>query len=160
MRTLVYKRTHHGDPNRDGHFGIHDCMGQVRSWDFEAVIGVGGLGAEPTRHGIEGKVNWIGIGPRVLGESRRGPILGFAHFLFLGSDGPHFLDLAPRLANRIYRDNIRVLMNGVDRREQSEIAKLLRMARSAPASKGYRARKVISECRGRGRARACRCGGC
>jgi hypothetical protein len=44
MRTLVYKRTHNGDPDAEGRFGIHDCMGQVRSYGYEAVIGVGGVG--------------------------------------------------------------------------------------------------------------------
>ena len=42
MRTLIYKRTHPGDPDEKGRFGICDCMGRVRAWDFEAVIGVGG----------------------------------------------------------------------------------------------------------------------
>lgn len=58
MRTLIYKRTHHGDPDETGQFGIHDCMGRVRTWDFDAVIGVGGQGPEPRSHGLDGKVNW------------------------------------------------------------------------------------------------------
>ena len=63
MRTLIYKRTHPGDPDRAGRFGIHDCMGRIRRWSFEAVIGVGGVGAGPELHGLAAKVNWIGIGP-------------------------------------------------------------------------------------------------
>jgi hypothetical protein len=47
MRTLIYKRTHPGDPDTTGRFGVCDCMGRVRTWDFEAVIGVGGLSHEP-----------------------------------------------------------------------------------------------------------------
>ena len=39
MRTLIYKRTHPGDPGPEGQFGIHGCMGQVRTWGFEAVVG-------------------------------------------------------------------------------------------------------------------------
>jgi len=27
-RVLVYKRTHHGDPDHYGQFGINDCMGE------------------------------------------------------------------------------------------------------------------------------------
>ena len=49
MRTLVYLRTHNGDPDEEDVFGIHDCMGQVRSWRFEAVIGVGGMSASLPR---------------------------------------------------------------------------------------------------------------
>lgn len=63
MRTLVYKRTHNGDPDAEGRFGIHDCMGQVRAYGYEAVIGVGGVGDEPEECGIARRVNWIGIGP-------------------------------------------------------------------------------------------------
>ena len=40
MQTLIYKRTHKGDPDKQGRFGIHDCMGRVRSRDFDAVIGM------------------------------------------------------------------------------------------------------------------------
>jgi hypothetical protein len=38
MRTLIYKRTHTGDPDASGCFGIFDCMGRVRALDFDAVI--------------------------------------------------------------------------------------------------------------------------
>ena len=44
MRTLIYKRTHLGDPDLFGTFGINDCMGEVRARQFDAVIGVGGIG--------------------------------------------------------------------------------------------------------------------
>ncbi len=65
MRTLRYKRTHSNDPDpKTGVFGNRDCMGQVRAWDFDAVIGVGGVGDEPKRHGIAGRLTWIGIGPQ------------------------------------------------------------------------------------------------
>src|SRR4051812_45820013 len=48
MRTLVYKRTHSGDPDpKMGVFGNHDCMGEVRAWPFDAVIGIGGVGQQP-----------------------------------------------------------------------------------------------------------------
>ena len=137
MRTLIYKRTHHGDPDESGQFGIHDCMGRVRAWDFAAVIGVGGVGAEPTSHGLDGKVNWIGIGPhkrRVPGK--RGPLVTYDHFLFLGSSGPDFEVLAPRLAERIYSRNVRVVMNGLDSGEQEEVLAILELAKGAPPSCG------------------------
>ncbi len=64
MRVLVYKRTHNGDPDEQGRFGIEDCdcMGEVRSHEFDAVIGVGGIGAEAHASRIAGQVNWIGVG--------------------------------------------------------------------------------------------------
>lgn len=45
MRTLIYKRTHSGDPDSEsGVFGNHDCMGSVKGWQYDAVIGIGGIG--------------------------------------------------------------------------------------------------------------------
>jgi len=40
MNTLIYKRTHRGDPNESGVFGVWNCMGQIRGWEFDAVIGM------------------------------------------------------------------------------------------------------------------------
>lgn len=134
MRTLIYKRTHHGDPDMTGQFGIHDCMGRVRTWDFEAVIGVGGQGPEPRSHGLDGKVNWIGIGPRRGRWHKRGPIVTFNHFIFYGSGGPDFEKLAPVLAERIYSRNVRVLMKGLSLSEQKEVDKILARAKHAPPS--------------------------
>lgn len=136
MRTLIYKRTHPGDPDREGRFGIHGCMGQVRTWRFEAVIGVGGIGAEPESHGLTGKVNWIGIGPRrSAGADPRGPVVTFDHFLLFDSDGRAFLELAPNLADRmLYSGNVRVVMDRLDARERSEVEKILALAKNAPSS--------------------------
>jgi len=112
-------------------------MGRVRAWAFDAVIGVGGIGAEPERNRIAGKVNWIGIGPRRhVGLDKRGPVLTFEHFLYFGEDGPSFIKKAPALAHRIYSRNVRVLMDGVDARERREIKRLLNLAKDAPRSRG------------------------
>jgi hypothetical protein len=147
MRTLVYKRTHPGDPDAEGRFGIHDCMGQVRTWGFEAVVGVGGIGAEPESHGLAGKVNWIGIGPhRRAAAGKRGPMVTFDHFLFYGSGGPSFLERAPKLAGRMYSKNVRVLMDALNPGERRELDKLLALARDAPpSSAGGAGRMTASE---------------
>jgi hypothetical protein len=139
MRTLIYKRTHHGDPDAQGRFGIHGCMGRVRTWAFEAVIGVGGKRPWPEWKKLAGKVNWIGIGPQRTGETdRRGfPILTFRHFLLFEPDDaqvPSFSELAPQLANRIYSTNVRVLMDDLDDVERSEVEVILARAKNAPPS--------------------------
>jgi hypothetical protein len=94
MPTLIYKRTHNGDPDpHTGTFGNHDCMGRVRTWPFDAVIGVGGTGAEPVRWNIAGKVTWVGISVHLgepAGSGHRGPTVMFDHFLYLGEDGPYW----------------------------------------------------------------------
>jgi hypothetical protein len=134
MRTLIYKRTHPGDPDRQGRFGIEDCMGQVRTWRFDAVIGVGGIGSEPRSHGLDGKVNWIGIGPHRVGTARRGPVLTFDHFWLRESDGPSFWRLAQHLAERMYSTNVRVLMDDLNEHERAEVQQVLALAKNAPSS--------------------------
>ena len=123
-------------------------MGRVRGWEFDAVIGVGGQGPEPRKHKLDGKVNWIGIGPhkRVV-AGKRGPLVTFAHFLFRGSNGPEFEKLAPVLAQRIYSKNVRVVMNGLSAVEQKEVAKILALAKHAPPSAlGTSSSKAVKGC--------------
>jgi hypothetical protein len=135
MKTLVYKRTHVGDPNPDGVFGIYDCMGRARGWKFDAVIGVGGIGDEPARHGIAGKVTWIGIGPhRYLEAGKRGPVITFDRFLSYGTRGPSFATCAPILSRRIYEQNIRALIALANAAERREVAQLLSLAENAAPS--------------------------
>ena len=134
MRTLIYKRTHTGDPDAAGRFGIHGCMGRVRRWSFDAVIGIGGLGEEPSRHGIDGRITWIGIGPHeTLAEDARGPLVTFDHFLLLDTRGPLLYDHAPHLAKHMYDGRVRVLLEPTAK-EAKEIARILCLARNAPAS--------------------------
>jgi hypothetical protein len=49
----------HGDPDETGQFGVCDCIGQVRSWNYEAVIGIGGTAAEARSYGIDGRVTSV-----------------------------------------------------------------------------------------------------
>jgi len=140
MRTLIYKRTHKGDPDPEGRFGIHGCMKRVRAWPFEAVIGVGGIGAEPKSHGLDRKVNWIGIGAHKTGaENRDGwPIVTFDHFLLFSPEGGEpareLAELAPALAARLYENSKHFLMNDLRPLEQGEVEKILALAEKAPLS--------------------------
>jgi hypothetical protein len=146
MRTLIYKRTHPGDPDKHGRFGINDCMGRVRSWKFDAVIGIGGLGAEASSHKLDNKVNWIGIGPKKHdGRWRRGPVVTFDRFVLFESGGPNLIKTAPVLARRIYDRNVRVLIWDLSPAERKEVTRLLRLANRARPSSG-RTAKRIKEC--------------
>ena len=159
MLTLIYKRTHPGDPNPAGQFGVYDCMGQARSWDFQAVIGVGGIGSEARAHGINGKVNWIGIGARKARKNNgRGPIVTFDRFLLLEADGPDFCQLAPALAQRLYSCNTRVLLHGLSAQERREVSRVLALAERDQIPKPASARR--RRCRPalrRSDATTCRC---
>jgi hypothetical protein len=133
VRILVYKRTHKGDPDSSGCFGAEDCMGKVRGYDFDAVIGVGGISRMPTAQGIGGKVNWIGIGSRKGLIEGRGPLVTFDHFVLYEEKGQDFRKMAPTLARRMYSKNARVLFN-FSEAEQAEVDRLLRLAKTAPPS--------------------------
>jgi len=137
MRVLVYKRTHNGDPDANGCFGVYDCMGSVRNRDFDAVIGVGGIGPEAQTNGIAGKVNWLGIGPhKVAVAGKRGPEVTFEHFLDYGTRGPDFRELAPVLADHMYANNVRSLLHGLTPEEHAEAIGILDAAVDAPPSPG------------------------
>jgi hypothetical protein len=160
VRVLVYKRTHNGDPDADGRFGVYDCMGTVRDREYDAVIGVGGIGAEARRHGIDGKVNWIGIGPHWRSSrTRRASVVTFDQFLDFGTDGPEFDAIAPNLARRMYRRKIRYVIGGIRDSELPEIAAILKLARRSAPSKGRTngssGMRGGRECKTRSRRRKC-----
>jgi len=139
MRTFIYKRTHCGDPDPEGRFGIHACMGEKRGLDFAAVIGVGGKTAKP--EALVRKVNWIGIGAHESGEFNEKdgwPIITFEHFLLFSPEGGEpameLAELAPELAARLYADSKHFLMNDLSETEQGEVEKILARAKHAPPS--------------------------
>lgn len=134
MRTLVYKRTHVGDPDAEGCFGIEDCMGRVRAYEFDSVIGVGGISSQPRSQDIAGKINWIGLGARKKSVgNRRAPIVTFQHFMLYETEGKNLRDIAPALAERLLSKNARVVVN-FTAEEQREVNKILSMAKNAPRS--------------------------
>lgn len=141
MRTLIYKRTHIGDPDpKTGVFGNNDCMGSVRERQFDAVIGIGGIGPEPKSRGIAGKLNWIGIDPIRDGydSDSRGPRLRFHHFQYFGVGGPPLDEKYPALASRMYNKNVRTLMHSPSAaggRLDQDVKKILRLAEASPRSK-------------------------
>ena len=132
-RTLVYKRTHSGDPDDQGRFGINDCMKTVRARVYDAVIGVGGVGAEPRRNGLAKKLTWVGIGPHKVGRPDR-PLVMFDHFLYYGEEGQLLEEYAPNMAQHIYGRNVRTLMS-LTEEEQAEVDRILALAKDAPPSK-------------------------
>ena len=130
-RTFIYKQAHEGDPDKNGRFGIRDCMGKFRNLKFDAVIGVGGIGPDATKNGIAGKVIWVGTDPqRKSTRKLRGDLITFERFRYLGVDGPEFRSVAPTLAKRLYsKHSPRFLFDKFSRKEQAEIKKLLARAR-------------------------------
>jgi hypothetical protein len=163
MRTLIYKRTHSNDPDPEtGVFGNRDCMGQVRAWEFDAVIGIGGVGDEPKRHGIAGKLTWIGIGPQRFFDDpdSRGPQLVFQHFKYFGEDGPLLVIKYPALARHMYDTHRRLMIHLSSSEGPSldhDVELILRLAKNSPPSPGPAERKaprLRNKCRPRAVRRA------
>jgi hypothetical protein len=139
VATLVYKLTHPGDPHPRGWWGVADCMGKVREFKFDAVIGIGGAGKEPQRWGIARKLLWIGIGPdRVPSPIREdwSDLVTFEHFLAYGNAGPLLAMEAPVLAKLMYGQGCpqRYKIKGFTKRELNDIDNLLERAKNAPRS--------------------------
>jgi hypothetical protein len=159
MRTLIYKRTHSGDPSPEtGVFGNNGCMGKVRSWQFEAVIDIGGTGREPEVNGIARKLTWVGIGPhKVFDDALRPecPRVTFDHFLYYGEKGRLLIEIAPALARRMYGKNVRVLMNSLSAEERREVEAILQLAKKAPPSSRPSKRRSRSTA-GKSRSNLCR----
>ena len=140
-RTLIYTRTHCGDPNpTTGVFGCNDCMkGGVRGRGFDAVIGIGGVGRDAELNGIARKLTWIGIGKHetIDDSSRRfvtrsNPLVTFDHFLYF-ERGQLLEDIAPYLAKRMYRRfGPRTLTDSLSSEERKDVETILRLAQNAP----------------------------
>ena len=134
---LVYKRTHTGDPNEKGEFGVHDCMGKVRDFKYNAVIGVGGIGLEPSHHGIDGKVTWVGVErlandvPKVQGS--RASIVTFKKYVVLDHTGPNLAEKAPALAKRLYNQGARFVLTSLSTTEYQEALTLIDVCLALPS---------------------------
>jgi len=152
-RTLIYKRTHRGDPDDRGIFGIHDCMGQVRGWELGSAIGVGGSVPDPGHEDIAGKVTWIGLGPEIVGRTARGPLLRFRWFRRFDEIGPKLKILAPILFAHMFVDrHVRALLSqNLQEAEKEEVKRILRWGEEGRDSKRPAAlREKSSSCN-------CRC---
>jgi len=137
MRVFIYKRTHKGDPNTQGHFGVEDCMGRLRDCSYDAVIGIGGISNWAESEQISMKVNWVGIGPRKVPQPRqRGPIILFDHFRIFEERGKELISIAPLLARRLLHPKAPrfVFSPRLSSSEQSEVNRILTEAQDAPPS--------------------------
>lgn len=157
MNTLIYKRTHRGDPNDSGVFGVHDCMGPVRRWNFNAVIGIGGNRPWSGHEQMANKVNWVGINPtKTNGGKRRGPLVSFERFVLYdkkNGNGPKLKKLAPNLYQYMYEDqHVRLVMSrSLNKKIQDEITKILKLAKKHKRARPFAAEPMLNKNRCCGR---------
>ena len=132
VKTLIYKRTHRGDPDDSGIFGISDCMGKVRGHDFDAVIGGGGVAPDPGHQCIAEKLTWIGIGAHRVDGGFENPCVTFDWFHRWDETGPPFKALAPHLYRYMFlNQHVRhcLSQNFGDPCMQLEVERILSWAR-------------------------------
>ena len=142
MRVLIYKRTHTGDPDANGVFGVHDCMGRVRALKYDVVIGVGGVGSEPRREGIANKITWIRVTPNYGEIYRRGPLVTFRHFLLFDENGPEFGSWAKETAAQFYSNRVRYVIKDLSETNNLELHSIVSWAiKNGEASTGISQRK-------------------
>ncbi|HZL25729.1 MAG TPA: hypothetical protein VFC39_04275 [Acidobacteriaceae bacterium] len=103
MTTLIYRRTHRGDPDDTKIFGKNDCMRRVRELNFDAVIGVGGTSPDSGEEGIARKINWVGIRPLKIKERHEHKTVRFDQFIRLDEAGPDLKTMAPKLFDYMFR---------------------------------------------------------
>jgi len=146
MNTLIYKRTHRGDPDGSGLFGARDCMGKVRGDDFDAVICVGGKSSWLRDKDLAYKINWIGVNPKkteTKARGWRGPVVEFERFVPYDQrpcNGPELKDMAPKLFKYMFEDkNVRhVMSRSLTNDIQQEIRKILELAGKNRGAKRFR----------------------
>ena len=151
MNTLIYKRTHTGDPNEEGIFGIHNCMGRVRSWSFDSVIGIGGKSPWSCDKDIAYRITWIGIKPHqtYTPPDYKGPRLEFDLFVLWDSSGPYLETIAPNLYRYMFEDQqVRhVMSRSLPSGMQEEVMTILRLAENHPSIKPVLPQTTPTKCR-------------
>lgn len=138
MKVLIYKRTHKGDPGIEGIFGSEDCMGRIRNWDFDAVIGIGGSAPWKKDADIKHKINWIGLEPKKIRSSKRGDIVVFSHFELYEENGLNIEIHFPNLFSYMYGSRKRFDMASVLPKDVfNEVKQILDSIQDSPASDEY-----------------------
>jgi hypothetical protein len=140
MNTLIYKRTHTGDPDESRIFGCEDCMGRIRRRNFDAVIGIGGMRPDYGHKDLAFKINWIGMHPsraKPLKPSHRGPSLKFEpkHFRRWEGNGPDLVAYAPELFNHMFEGpkgpfRRHVMSESLSPEMQKEVENILKLIES------------------------------
>ncbi len=138
---LIYKRTHKGDPNAEGIFGINGCMGRIRNWEFNSVIGIGGKRPDAGSENIAYKINYIGIGARKVPVNPKDgwPYVIFANFRLYEENGILLEEIAPNLYKHMYDVDRRVIKSSSlpTIAMHEEVLKILKLAENAPPSIPY-----------------------
>lgn len=149
-RVLIYKRNHTGDPDSNGTFGCDDCMGKIRGYRYDAVIGIGVSRPWPEFEGIADRITWVGVGPRRVGthKARAAPVIRFDRWHVSDAKGKDLRSFAPRLAEYFYSKHRRYFFSdGLSDEIQQDIERILKLAGPQKANVFREDPRRIVECR-------------
>jgi len=159
MRVLIYKRTHKCDPNSEGIFGNEDCMGRIRNWNYDAVIGIGGNSPCKKDYDIRHKINWIGLEPKKIPSKKKGDLVVFSHFELYEEKGMNIKDNFPNLFQYMYGKQKRFDMSSdLPSDVQEEVKTILDSIKDSPPSKAYN--KVDNNYKIKRKINSSNCNGC
>ena len=161
MKVLIYKRTHKGDPDAKGIFGNQDCMGRIRNWNYDAVIGIGGNAPWKEDANIKHKINWIGLEPKKINSSKkRGDKVVFSHFELYEEKGLNIKVHYPNLFKYMYGSRKRFDMSSdLPKDVFEEVIQILYSIEDSPASEAY-AVENIDALETEKNLKSSKCGGC
>lgn len=144
MKILIYKRTHKGDPDENGIFGNQDCMGRIRNWNYDAVIGIGGKTPWKEDKDIKYKINWIGINPkRIDAKGKRAKCVVFSKFQLYEETGLDIEENFPALFKHMYDSRKRFDMSSdLPDNVFFEVQEILNLVKDSPQSKEYNIDKL------------------
>lgn len=161
-RVLIYKRNHTGDPDSRGIFGRSDCMGRVRGYRYDAVIGIGVSKPWAGSESIADRITWVGVGPTRVGihPNRGAPIIQFERWNVFDARGKELRTYAPRLAEYVYSKHRRFFFSdGLSDEIQRDIARVLKLAKSKRSRSIRSATRRLEDCGSTNRAKRRRTGG-
>ncbi|HNW97987.1 MAG TPA: hypothetical protein PKK00_06215 [Bacteroidales bacterium] len=163
MKVLIYKRTHKGDPKKEGIFGNQDCMGRIRNWNYDAVIGIGGKTAWKEDLDIKYKINWIGLEPKKIksNDGRKCDKVVFSHFELYEGKGVKIKDNYPNLFKYMYESGKRFDMSSdLPKDVYEEVKQILDSIKDCPKSEAYDAVENIATFETKKTFSSSKCGGC
>lgn len=149
MNVFIYIRTHINDPCECGTFGVCDCMGSFRNYNYDAVLGIGGKSPWKGCENIAQRLTWVGICPhkkdppagKTCSETKkrfRGPLVTFEHFCLMNEKGPLLSECAPWLNDHLFPEgkHRRYIMskNLSDQKIRYEIEGLMKEYHNCPSS--------------------------
>lgn len=150
-RVFIYKMRVEDDPDPNCHWGVDNCMGKMRDWDYDAVIAVAGFNWEGNKSAVK-RIVWVGICPEKK-PSENGTLVDFEVCRYFGENGP-LIEEWPSVSKRLFPTEgkgARFFIADQKSKEWPEVMELLKktlaLTSSRRGSNNPKNRKAKKRCR-------------